>query len=162
MDRPRQHDFGDGGNAIAATWQEELNTSVEFDRQSYSTFRPNLVNRTATGVWFRGCCSSSPLTWDLEQWHSALTAPGGYNAGVEYPIASFTAMEKNKFADDPQKLEDLTVAWLDFMFENAFSTGIAVTPAGSLYNPNEIISWNMRQGCCPSNDQPEWIFPAQR
>ena len=149
--------------AIAAVWREELNANVEFDRQAYSTYRPNLVNRTATGVWFRNCCSSAPLTWDIEQWHSALTAPGGYNAGMEVPIASRTALTKNENVTNPEELERLTLAWLDFLYDNAFSTGIAVKPQGALYNPNAIASWTMRARWVPGpSDDAEWMLPVYR
>ena len=149
--------------AIAAVWREELNANVEFDRQAYSTYRPNLVNRTASGVWFRNCCSSAPLIWDIEQWHSALTAPGGYNAGMEVPIASQTALAKNENVTNPEELERLTLAWLDFLYDNAFSTGIAVKPQGALYNPNAIANWTMRARWVPGpTDDAEWILPVYR
>ena len=121
--------------AIAANWLADLRSSLRsIDKQPYATFRPSKINRTAKGMYARNCCGSAPMTWDTEQWHTALTAPGGYNAGAEYPLGSRVAMDKNANPTDPDKLEELTIEWMDFLYENHLDTGLAQGESGSLYS----------------------------
>ena len=151
--------------AIAANWLQIFGVPSVLDKQPYATFRPSKINRTAKGMFARNCCGSTPMTWDTEQWHTALTAPGGYNAGAEYPVGSSVAIEKNANPTDQLKLEELTIEWMDFLYENHLDTGVAQGERGSLYNPNEIASFHPRRGrqvAVGGVPDPEFVLPTYR
>ena len=151
--------------AIAANWLQIFGVPSVIDKQPYATYRPSKINRTAKGMFARNCCGSTPMTWDTEQWHTALTAPGGYNAGAEYPVGSRVAIEKNNNATDEEKLEELTIEWMDFLYDNHLDTGVAQGEIGSLYNQNEIVSFLPRRGRQRSVGgvpDPEWVLPNYR
>ena len=151
--------------AIAANWLQIFGVPSVLDKQPYATFRPSKINRTAKGMFARNCCGSTPMTWDTEQWHTALTAPGGYNAGAEYPVGSSVAIEKNANPTDQEKLEELTIEWMDFLYENHLDTGVAQGERGSLYNPNEIASFHPRRGrqvAVGGVPDPEFVLPTYR
>ena len=151
--------------AIAANWLQIFGVPSVLDKQPYATFRPSKINRTAKGMFARNCCGSTPMTWDTEQWHTALTAPGGYTAGAEYPVGSSVAIEKNANPTDQEKLEELTIEWMDFLYENHLDTGVAQGERGSLYNPNEIASFHPRRGrqvAVGGVPDPEFVLPTYR
>ena len=151
--------------AIAANWQQIFDVPSLIDKQPYASFRPSKINRTAKGMYARNCCGSTPMTWDTEQWHTALTAPGGYNAGAEYPLGSRVAIDKNANATDQQKLEELTIEWLDFLYENHLDTGLAQGESGSIYNPDAIASFHPRRGrqrAVGGVPDPEYVLPTYR
>ena len=151
--------------AIAANWQQIFGVPSVLDKQPYATFRPSKINRTAKGMYARNCCGSAPMTWDTEQWHTALTAPGGYNAGAEYPLGSRVAMEKNANPTNPDKLEELTIEWMDFLYDNHLDTGLAQGESGSLYNPDAIASFLPRRGKqrAPGGvPDPAYVLPTYR
>ena len=154
------------GEAIGAEWQKHFGIPTVLDRQPYSTMRPTKINRTANGMFSRNCCGSNPVTYDVETWHSALTAPGGYNAGTEFPQASASAMGKNNNPTKPDIVEQLTMDWLDFVYRNAFHTGIGQGETGSLYNPNEIASFSPRRARHAVNGvgphSPEYVLPVYK
>ena len=151
--------------AIAANWLQIFGVPSVLDKQPYATFRPSKINRTAKGMFARNCCGSTPMTWDTEQWHTALTAPGGYNAGAEYPVGSRVAIDKNANPTDQEKLEELTIEWMDFLYENHLDTGLAQGERGSLYNTNEIASFHPRRGrqvAVGGVPDPEFVLPTYR
>ena len=151
--------------AIGAMWEQNLGISVVFDRQPYKTWRPNLVNRTAKGIWLQGW--ANPLNWDFEQFATSITAPGGYSLGLELPKAAYAATQKNKVATDPAEVERLTVEFRDWMnLEAHHIFGTIGAPSGALYNSDEIKGWTLRRRFHSSGhgmvDDPEWIVPAYK
>ena len=44
------------------------------------------------------------------------------------------AIDKNANPTDQEKLEELTIEWMDFLYENHLDTGVAQGERGSLYN----------------------------
>ena len=127
------------GEAIAGFWKKELDLRVEFDRQTYSTFRPTLISRTANGLFLRNCCSGRSILVDNETSQSGIRAPGGYNAGMELPIASETALAKVATTSNPDtmqaELERLTLAYTDFMWDTGMTAGVMITPVAATLQP---------------------------
>lgn len=131
------------GEAMAATWLSELNVKVELDRQIYSTWRPGLISRTVNGVHGGFSPGTAPPTWPSEWTWSAVASPAGYNSGNELPQASETVIAKEQTTNQ-EELEQLTLDWVDFIFEERFGFTIGTIPENTIYNPQEIVSWEMR------------------
>lgn len=131
------------GEAMAATWLSELNVKVELDRQIYSTWRPGLISRTVNGVHGSFNPGTAPPTWPSEWTWSAVASPAGYNSGNELPQASETVLAKEQTTSQ-EELEQLTLDWVDFIFEERFGFTVGTMPNNTIYNPSEISSWEMR------------------
>ncbi len=131
------------GEAMAATWLSELNVKVELDRQIYSTWRPGLISRSVNGMHGSFNPGTAPPTWPSEWTWSAVASPAGYNSGNELPQASETVLAKEKTTSQ-EDLEQLTLDWVDFIFEERFGFTVGTMPNNTIYNPAEISSWEMR------------------
>lgn len=127
--------------AIAATWLAEFNITSEHDRRTYSTIRPNLVTRTFPVLRMHPCCAG-PMTWPLEFIWSAW-GEGGYNHGLELPLASEVNEKKNKTVD-PAELNSLTVQMRQFLYDWMLLPAIVQSPAAIIYNTNKVADWQMR------------------
>ncbi len=129
--------------AMAATWLSELNIKVELDRQSYSTWRPGLISRTVNGVHGSFNPGTAPPIWANEWTWSAVASPAGYNSGNELPEASETVLAKEQTTNQ-EELEQFTLDWVDFIFEERFGFTVGTMPNNTIYNPEVIDSWEMR------------------
>jgi ABC-type transport system substrate-binding protein len=129
--------------AMAATWLSELNIKVELDRQSYSTWRPGLISRTVNGVHGSFNPGTAPPIWASEWTWSAVASPAGYNSGNELPKASETVLAKEQTTNQ-EELEQLTLGWVDYIFEERFGFTVGTMPNNTIYNPEVIASWEMR------------------
>ena len=129
--------------AMAATWLSELNIKVELDRQSYSTWRPGLISRTVNGVHGSFNPGTAPPIWASEWTWSAVASPSGYNSGNELPEASETVLAKEQTTNQ-EELEQFTLDWVDFIFEERFGFTVGTMPNNTIYNPEVIDSWEMR------------------
>jgi ABC-type transport system substrate-binding protein len=129
--------------AMAATWLSELNIKVELDRQSYSTWRPGLISRTVNGVHGSFNPGTAPPIWASEWTWSAVASPAGYNSGNELPKASETVLAKEQTTNQ-EELEQLTLDWVDFIFEERIGFTVGTMPNNTIYNPEVIDSWEMR------------------
>jgi ABC-type transport system substrate-binding protein len=127
--------------AIAASWLSEFNIKSEHDRRTYSTIRPSLVTRTFPVLRMHPCCAG-PMTWPLEFiWGSV--GEGGYNHGLELPLASEVNTKKNKTVDATE-LKNMTVQMRQFLYDWSLLPAIIEAPAAALYNTNKISEWKMR------------------
>ena len=129
--------------AMSAAWLSELNITVEIDRQIYSTWRPGLISRTVTGVHGSFNPRTAPPTWASEWTWSAVASPAGYNSGNELPKASEIVLAKESTTNQ-EELEQLTLDWVDFIFEERFGFTVGTMPNNTIYNPEVISSWEMR------------------
>ncbi len=129
--------------AMAATWLSELKITVELDRQIYSTWRPGLISRSVNGMHGSFNPGTAPPIWANEWTWSAVASPAGYNSGNELPKASETVLAKEQTTNQ-EELEQLTLDWVDFIFEERFGFTIGTMPSNTIYNPNVISSWEMR------------------
>ncbi len=147
------------GEAIAAIWDAELKVKTTFDRQNYSSFRPSLIDRTMKVLTLQGGDGGFPATWPKELSASAIAYPGGFNRGLELPLASETFL-KMSTETDPAKLEQLVTAWYDFLREQALWVGVVQTPGNALYNPQRIVEWRMLpegKGVLGNMNSLEWV-----
>ena len=131
------------GEAMAATWLSELNIKVEIDRQIYSTWRPGLIARSVNGMHGSFNPRTAPPTWASEWTWSAVASPAGYNSGNELPKASETVLAKEATTNQ-EELEQLTLDWVDYIFEERFGFTVGTMPNNTIYNPEVITSWEMR------------------
>ncbi len=129
--------------AMAATWLAELNITLEVDRQIYSTWRPGLIARSVNGMHGSFNPGTAPPTWPNEWTWSAVASPAGYNSGNELPQASATVIAKEKTTNQ-EELEQLTLDWVDFIFDERFGFTVGTMPNNTIYNAQEISSWEMR------------------
>ena len=129
--------------AMAATWLSELNIKVEIDRQIYSTWRPGLIARSVNGMHGSFNPRTAPPTWASEWTWSAVASPAGYNSGNELPKASETVLAKEATTNQ-EELEQLTLDWVDYIFEERFGFTVGTMPNNTIYNPEVIASWEMR------------------
>ena len=129
--------------AMAATWLSELNIKVEIDRQIYSTWRPGLIARSVNGMHGSFNPRTAPPTWASEWTWSAVASPAGYNSGNELPKASETVLAKEATTNQ-EELEQLTLDWVDYIFEERFGFTVGTMPNNTIYNPEVITSWEMR------------------
>ena len=131
------------GDAMAAYWLDELNVKMTMDRQQYATWRPQRINRTVTQFSFHSMWSAFPATWPGEWLISAVSAPTGFNSGMELPMATST-LEAKQATIDTKELERLTVAFQDYIYEWMLYPGVVEAPTASLYNVKAVIEWKMR------------------
>ena len=129
--------------AMSAQWLSELNITVEIDRQIYSTWRPGLISRSVNGMHGSFNPRTAPPTWASEWTWSAVASPAGYNSGNELPKASETVLAKEATTNQ-EELEQLTLDWVDFIFEERFGFTVGTMPNNTIYNPEVISSWEMR------------------
>ena len=129
--------------AMAATWLSELNITVELDRQIYSTWRPGLISRTVNGMHGSFNPGTAPPTWPNEWTWSAVASPAGYNSGNELPQASAAVLAKEK-TTNTDDLEQVTLEWVDFIFDERIGFTVGTMPNNAIYNPGVIASWEMR------------------
>ena len=129
--------------AMAATWLSELNITVDLDRQIYSTWRPGLISRSVTGVHGSFNPGTAPPIWASEWTWSAVASPAGYNSGNELPKASETVLAKESTTNQ-EELEQITLDWVDFIFEERIGFTVGTMPSNTIYNPEVISSWEMR------------------
>ncbi len=129
--------------AMSAQWLSELNITVEIDRQIYSTWRPGLISRSVNGMHGSFNPRTAPPTWASEWTWSAVASPAGYNSGNELPKASETVIAKEATTNQ-EELEQLTLDWVDYIFEERFGFTVGTMPNNTIYNPEVISSWEMR------------------
>ncbi|MDP2948737.1 MAG: ABC transporter substrate-binding protein [Chloroflexota bacterium] len=130
-------------DAIAAIWLTELNVKMTMDRQPYASWRPKRINRTVNQISFHSMWSAFPATWPGEWLISAVSAPTGFNSGMELPKATETLKAKQATID-PKELERLTVAFQNYIYEWMLYPGVVELPTAALYNPKAILEWKMR------------------
>jgi len=123
--------------AVGNYWTTELNVTPEFDRRDYTQFRPSIVARTSKQV-FSGCCYG-PAMWPNEWTLNSANDPGGYNVGMEIPIAAAT--EKVKGNDpDIAKVEVAAHDVLKFLHDQWLWPGLVQYPGGAIYDP-KALEW---------------------
>jgi len=145
--------------ALAAVWLTELNVKTEINKMPYATWRPNRINRTTTEWSFHSMWSAFPATWPGEWLISAISAPTGFNSGMELPKATETLNAKGK-TTDPDELVRLTVEFQSYIYDWMLYPGVVEAPVAALYDPEAIVEWKMRPissnslGCAKA---PEYI-----
>jgi len=145
--------------AIGAMWLKELNVVSTFDRQNYSSFRPSLVNRTNTKIFFSGGNAHLPPTWPQDLSATALSRPGGYCRGIEIPKFEETYLAMSKELDET-KLGEMVQSMYDWNSEWMVWTTVYQVPNAVLYDPKQIESWKMvpeGKGVLGKMNSLEWV-----
>ena len=128
-------------DAISADWLNKFNIDTVHDRRTYSTIRPGLVNRTFHVLRMQACCDW-PSTWPIDFIWST-QGRGGYNHGIEFPVAA----EMNQLKEtskDPAVLAEAAVKTRQFLYDWALMPAVVQTPGKPLYDLEAIESWEMR------------------
>ena len=132
------------GTAVVGMWRE-IGIDMQDWKAQYTTYRPNLVGRTATAPWIHSAGAESPQApwdWPVMGNSECSSGRGGFNIGIEIQeICEFgTAMSSEP---DKAKRIELRNDINDFLFEwNPVIATIAV-PQIALANPNKVASWDM-------------------
>ncbi|MDP2949090.1 MAG: ABC transporter substrate-binding protein, partial [Chloroflexota bacterium] len=151
----------DMAEAIGVTWKNDLNIDVTYDRQTYATFRPSIVNRTFSGMFDGGCGGPGafPPTWPYGLNSSSLTFPGGYSNGLEIPKFTETFLKMNGEPDEAKLVKAITEL-NDYNLEWRLYAPIVALPNYAIYNPKKIVEWKMvpeAKGLHGGVNQPEYI-----
>jgi ABC-type transport system substrate-binding protein len=134
------------GEAISATWLEELNVRTNLIKAAYSTYRPGLVARTTSTPAFSICGDENkanlPYDWAHGFVVSSMSA-GGYGVGQELPYAgkSYLGMVGEP---DKAKREELAAEFFDNNRKFANCVGIFESPVWVMYDSDEVIEWDIR------------------
>ncbi len=145
--------------AIGIEWLRNLNINSTFDKQNYSSFRPSLVNRTNTKIFFSGGSAASPPTWPQDLHATSLGRPGGYNRAMEIPIFAETYL-KMANESDTEKLREMVTKMFDWNRDWMVWVGVYQSPVAALYNPSLISDWQMipeGKGVLGRMNSLEWV-----
>ena len=133
------------GEALGASWQDNLDVKVNLIKTEFGTFRPGLVART-NKTPFIGCDrenhSNFPFDWAHGFVMSSVSA-GGYGVGMEVPWAAQTYLQ---MAGEPDKAkrEELARAFYTNNREWAMCVGLFEYPNWPIFNPDKIEAWDQR------------------
>ena len=136
------------GQAVMATWRQDLNVEFIADSRPYATYRPNYINRTSFELSFRSGLAKEPSTWSNEWYISATSAApdgsmgGGFNSGIEVPFAS-EVVKKKVAAKTQQDLVDATYELMDNLHESQVWIGTIDVMSPAIYDPRAICEWDM-------------------
>ncbi len=145
--------------AIGIEWLRNLNINSTFDKQNYSSFRPSLVNRTNTKIFFSGGAASAPPTWPTDLHATSLGRPGGYNRAMEIPIFAETYLAMSS-ESDIAVLRELVTNMFDWNREWMVWVGVYQSPVAALYNPSLVSEWQMLpegKGVLGRMNSLEWV-----
>lgn len=144
------------GEAVAGMW-EDIGITVQSWKANYSTFRPNIIGRTATTPWIHSAGGGGPQT----PFYQPLVGPyvssvgiGGYNHGVEArPIGELYIKMAKEF-DIPTRIE-IKSKIADYLHYEALVIGTLAVPNNITYNPNSFAAWPMPR----SVGERPWQYP---
>jgi ABC-type transport system substrate-binding protein len=133
--------------AIASHWEELFGIPTEFDTRPWSVWSPDAwyarkgfrMQATAAAT-YRG----NLMSWDNEHRWSATAAPGGRNMGWESPVATRVLKEKKEAWNDVEKREQLTVEWMDHIYEQHMRIGLLEGASGDMYNSDILAGFSSR------------------
>ena len=133
---------------VLSHWEDLFGIRWEMDNTPQSSWSPGawrgregwqLVRDTS--LTYRG----NSMLWDVERWHSSLGQPGSRNEGMELLKATETILAKGDAWNDPAKLEQLTLEWMDWFYDQHISTGVYEGQnVTDLYRSDHIESWTSR------------------
>lgn len=130
--------------SVADQWRA-IGIDVQDWMAAYHTYRPSLINRTATEPWIHTAGASgphAPWDWPVMGHNECSTSRGGFNIGIE-------AREFCEFFDEmtttPDESDRLTLrAGLnDFLHEWNPVIGLLAIPRVAIANSIKIDSWDM-------------------
>ncbi len=144
------------GEAVAGMW-EDIGITVQSWKANYSTFRPNIIGRTATTPWIHSAGGGGPQT----PFYQPLVGPyvssvgiGGYNHGVEArPLGELYVLMAKEF-DIPTRIE-IKSRIADYLHQEALVIGTLAVPNNITYNPNSFAAWPMPR----SVGERPWQYP---
>lgn len=144
------------GEAVAGMW-EEIGINVQSWKANYSTFRPNIIGRTATTPWIHSAGGGGPQT----PFYQPLVGPyvssvgiGGYNHGVEARPLGELYVQMAKEFDIPTRIE-IKSQIADYLHYEALVIGTLAVPNNITYNPNSFAAWPMPR----SVGERPWQYP---
>ncbi len=144
------------GEAVAGMW-EDIGITVQSWKANYSTFRPNIIGRTATTPWIHSAGGGGPQT----PFYQPLVGPyvssvgiGGYNHGVEARPLGELYVEMAKEFDIPRRIE-IKSQIADYLHYEALVIGTLAVPNNITYNPNSFAAWPMPR----SVGERPWQYP---
>jgi len=149
--------IGTGGRAefteaLLSGWEELFGINWEMDNTPQSAWSPgawrgregyHLVKDIS--LTYRG----NSMTWDIERWYSSigqagLGQPGTRNEGMELLAATEAVLGKSLAWNDPKKREELTLVFLDWLYDQHIMTGVYEGISGALYRSDYIEKWTDR------------------
>ena len=144
------------GEAVAGMW-EDIGITVQSWKANYSTFRPNIIGRTATTPWIHSAGGGGPQT----PFYQPLVGPyvssvgiGGYNHGVEARPIGELYIEMAAEFDIPKRIE-IKSKIADYLHYEALVIGTLAVPNNITYNPNSFAAWPMPR----SVGERPWQYP---
>jgi ABC-type transport system substrate-binding protein len=134
---------GEIADAVAGYWSNIGLTTYSL-KFAYQTFRPGVVQRTATTPWLTQCdkgVQSTPWHFPKGLVQSSLSR-GGFSCGFESPeITEF--YRRMAGAADIQAATQAANEYLDYVYYWNLQPGVVALPADVYYNTNKIASWDM-------------------
>jgi ABC-type transport system substrate-binding protein/azurin len=129
--------------AIAALWLKELGVSTNLDRNSYTKYRPGLVQRTTSTFFFSAGDEGKtgfPVHWPKGLQGSAIT-DGGWGPGFEDPFYSQSFFKMNAEPDENRRLA-MAEDYFDHVYDVMLQPCVVEVPLHPMYNPKEITAWS--------------------
>ncbi len=131
---------------LAAEWGAKLGVRVKITNLPYSVYRPNFINRTVFTLNFRTGGAFAPSTWQEEWYISAIVSNtdgsqgGGFNSGMEIPVASQTLLKKRAAKTDAEVVA-ASEEYLRYIFDQQLWPGTVEWETAALYNPKMVCDW---------------------
>lgn len=148
-------------NAVAGFWRD-LGLRVTVESYPYQTFRPSLVERSASTPFVNSCDDGRtprPWDWPVARTLTSLTR-GGFSCALEDPFIA-EQFKLTSREPDTQKRIDANNKVADHLHQEMLVPGTITFPVFFLYNPRSIQSWDARPSLSGPITAPENIVPAR-
>ncbi|MSQ08582.1 MAG: ABC transporter substrate-binding protein [Dehalococcoidia bacterium] len=151
----------DMAKAVSGYWQK-LGLDVTVESYAYATWRPHLVNRTASIPFINSCDDGRfPRPWD---WAAGRTltslSRGGFSCGVESPFIAESWLKASSEPDIQKRLA-INNSVGQYLYDTQLVPSIITIPVVVVYNPAAIKEWKMHPSLSGPLNTAENIVPAR-
>ena len=151
----------DMAKAVSGYWQK-LGLDVTVESYAYATWRPHLVNRTASIPFINSCDDGRfPRPWD---WAAGRTltslSRGGFSCAVEAPFIAESWL-KSSSEPDIQKRLAINSSVAQYLYDTQLVPSTITIPVVIVYNPSAIKEWKMHPSLSGPINTAENIVPAR-
>jgi ABC-type transport system substrate-binding protein len=147
--------------AVSGFWAK-LGLDVTVQSYAYATWRPNLVNRTASMPHINSCDDGRfprPWDWPALRTMSSLTR-GGFSCALESPVIAQKWLQASK-EPDIQKRVAVNNEVAQHLYDEQIAPSTITIPVVIVYNPNSIKEWKMHPSLSGPVNTAENIVPAR-
>ena len=160
--RAGRTEFTEVADAMGGFW-DKIGVKTTVAKVDYrAVFRPTLVARTNTSIYYSGCRWNNSLPWDWPRGlENTSLSRGGFNCSKEIPKITETFQMVN-LESDRQKRMDLNTELGDYVRFWMIESGGFLAPWNIVYNPRSVVDWPMPDAVSPGRSMPERIIPVKR